>query len=72
MGDEKYYCAFVRQDKRWVELCQFNSRYEAENVMNRMLNKDNRYHTGNLRVMSRSEVRQEFGAEWVRIYMAYA
>jgi hypothetical protein len=72
MDNQKFYCAFVRQDKRWVELCQFSSRDEAENVRERMLTRDQRYNHGNLRVMSRTEVRQEFGTDWVRIYTAYA
>lgn len=73
MMSEKFYCAFVRPDKRWVELCQFSTRQEAENLMQMMLRKDQqRYTPRNLRVLSRAELKQEFGSEWVRVYTAYA
>ncbi len=69
---QKYYCVYVCIDKRYVSLCQFTSRQEAEMMRQKAISRQRQYNEKNLLVMTPAEVGKEFGTGWVRIHTAYS
>jgi hypothetical protein len=68
--DQEYFCIFLLRlnDRRWFPLIQFDSQREAENAMFAMFSRSSRYSKANLRVLSRSQAKNEFGREWEYTY----
>jgi hypothetical protein len=63
--NNEYYCILMRRnDERWTVLCYFNTRFQAEAVYKGMLSRYGRYNQSNLRVISRTEAKSEFGNDW--------
>lgn len=61
----EYFCILMRRtDERWAVLCYFNTRFQAESVYKGMLARYARYNSANLRLVSRSEAKSEFGKDW--------
>ncbi len=65
-SQDEYYCVFIRRnsDKKWVPLAQFDNYRQAEKVMFGMFARHTRYNRANLRVLSASQAKQEFGPDW--------
>jgi hypothetical protein len=70
--EEKFYCVFIREEQRYVTLCRFNSRQEAEQIRDNIIAHNTQYTPSNFKVMTGREVSQQFGTDWVRVHTAYA
>ena len=53
---QKYYCVYVCIDKRYVSLCQFTSRQEAELMRQKAIARQKQYTEKNFLVMTPAEV----------------
>jgi hypothetical protein len=67
---QEYFSVLLRQSERsWVVLCYCPTRQQAEMIQNGMITKCSNYDAQNLRVLSRSEAKHEFGLEWEHFFM---
>jgi hypothetical protein len=70
-NEQEYYCIFLMRynDRRWFPLIQFDSHQQAEREMTTMVKRNSqRYSKANLRVLSRTQAKREFGSEWEYTY----
>lgn len=68
----KFYCVFIHEEQRYITLCRFNSMQEAEMIREKTLARSKQYNASNLKVMTSTEVSQQFGSDWIRVHSAYS
>lgn len=69
-SEQEYYCVLMRRprDRHWLAIHKFETRNQAELTVSQMAHKP-LYRNGELRVISRTEAKQEFGKGWEYRYL---
>jgi hypothetical protein len=68
----KFYCVFIHEEQRYITLCRFNSKQEAEMIREKTLARSKQYSPSTLKVMTSTELSQHFGSDWIRVHSAYS